>query len=66
VLCCDSATLVGFTKGKMRVIASACERNAGGRDVDAAIARHFAREFQVRHTLRAVSLHAGVSMCRIV
>ena len=44
----DSVTVAGFVVGKLRIISSACERNAGGRDIDVSIARHFAREFQVR------------------
>lgn len=54
VLFCDmghsafTATVVGFVKGKLRIVATACERNAGGRDLDAAIAKHIANEFQVQ------------------
>jgi heat shock protein 4 len=42
-----SVTIVGFVVGKLRVISTAFERNAGGRDIDVAIARHFARQFEV-------------------
>ena len=44
-----SVTIVGFVKGKLRIVATACERNAGGRDLDAAIAKHIAAEFAAKY-----------------
>jgi len=46
-----TVSIVGFVKGKLRIVATACERNAGGRDLDAAIARHIANEFQAKYRL---------------
>lgn len=59
VMFCDmghasfTVSVVGFVKGKLRIVATACERNTGGRDLDAAIARHIAAEFQAKYKLDA-------------
>lgn len=57
-------TIVGFVVGKLRIISTAYERNAGGRDIDVAIARHFAREFQVREV--ALAWYPGVPEVLVV
>jgi heat shock 70kDa protein 4 len=44
-----SVTIVGFVKGKLRIVSTASERNAGGRDVDAAIAKHIAEAFKAKY-----------------
>ena len=43
--------LVAFTKGKMSVLASAFDRNLGGRDVDHKILNHFAAQWQEKKKL---------------
>jgi heat shock protein 110kDa len=40
-------SVAAFTKGKVRIIASAYDRFLGGRDFDVALAEHFSDEFKV-------------------
>lgn len=42
-----------FTKGKLKMLASAWDQNVGGRDFDALLADHFAKEFQERYKINA-------------
>jgi heat shock protein 4 len=42
-----SVGIVEFYKGKLKVIATAYERNVGGRNFDHLIANYFANEFKV-------------------
>jgi len=49
--CCTQVCLVAFTKGKMQVLASAFDRNLGGRDVDMSILNHFAVQWKEKKKL---------------
>lgn len=40
-----TATIVQFSKGKLRVVASECDGEFGGRDIDQVLFDHFAAEF---------------------
>lgn len=44
-----SVSIAAFTKGKVRIIASAYDRFLGGRDFDIALASHFADEFKTKY-----------------
>jgi len=48
---CTQVCLVGFTKGKMSVLASAFDRNLGGRDVDMKILNFFAAQWKEKKKL---------------
>ena len=41
-----TVTIVDFVKGELKVRATACDRHFGGRNFDAAIVDHFAKEFK--------------------
>lgn len=47
----SQACIVAFTKSKMTVVASAFDRNLGGRDFDNAMLDHFAAEWQTKTKL---------------
>ncbi|CAK9019647.1 97 kDa heat shock protein (Heat shock protein 110) [Durusdinium trenchii] len=42
-------TIAAFVQGKLQIVASACDANLGGRDLDWALAKHFAAEFEAKH-----------------
>lgn len=45
-------SICAFTKGKLKMIASACDR-VGGRDIDRVLADHFAEEFRTKYKIDA-------------
>jgi len=49
--------VVAFTKSKMTVLASAFDRNLGGRDFDMAMLNHFAAEWKTKTGLEILSNH---------
>ena len=51
VCSCTQVCLVAFTKGKMQVLASAFDRNLGGRDIDMSILNHFAVQWKEKKKL---------------
>lgn len=54
---CTQVCLVAFTKSKMTVLASAFDRNLGGRDFDMAMLNHFAAEWKTKTGLDILSNH---------
>ena len=48
-----TVTIVAFVKGKLTVLATACDRNLGGRDFDMILAEHFAAEWKEKHKIDA-------------
>ncbi|KAH9839052.1 HSP70-domain-containing protein [Rhodofomes roseus] len=50
-----SCSVVAFSKGRLDVKATAYERNAGGRDIDHALVRHFAEEFKEKYKIDVLS-----------
>lgn len=45
-------SICAFTKGKLKMVASACDR-VGGRDIDRVLAEHFAQEFLTKYKIDA-------------
>jgi len=50
-----TVSIVSFVKGKLTVLATACDRHLGGRDFDMILAEHFAREWKEKHGIDAKS-----------
>jgi len=48
-----TVSIVAFVKGKLTVLATACERAFGGRDFDMILAEHFAAEWKTKHGIDA-------------
>merc|ERR1719387_2025077 len=48
-----SVSIVSFVKGKLKVLATACDRHLGGRDFDMILAEHFAAEWKEKHKIDA-------------
>ena len=48
-----TVTIVAFVKGKLTVLATACDRHLGGRDFDMILADHFAAEWKEKHKIDA-------------
>ena len=48
-----TVTIVSFVKGKLTVLATACDRHLGGRDFDMILADHFAAEWKEKHKIDA-------------
>ncbi|KAL6054964.1 Molecular chaperones HSP105/HSP110/SSE1, HSP70 superfamily [Balamuthia mandrillaris] len=46
-----SCSLVAYTKGKLKVVASAHDRSLGGRNFDRALLEHFCKEFSSKYKL---------------
>ena len=44
-----------FVKGKLTVLATACDRHLGGRDFDNILADHFAAEWKEKHKIDALT-----------
>ena len=44
-----TVSVVAFVTGRLEVLATACDRNLGGRDVDWALMNHFADEFKAKY-----------------
>jgi molecular chaperone DnaK (HSP70) len=40
-----------FNKGKLKVLATSCDPNVGGRDFDEALAHHFSEEFKTKYKI---------------
>jgi heat shock protein 4 len=50
-----TATIVAFAKGNLAIRSSQCDRHLGGRDIDYALVRHFATEFQGKYKIDVLS-----------
>jgi len=50
-----TVTIVAFVKGKLTVLATACDRQLGGRDFDMLLAKHFAAEWKQKHGIDALT-----------
>eukprot|EP00324_Dicrateria_rotunda_P004601 CAMPEP_0206162974 /NCGR_PEP_ID=MMETSP1474-20131121/11129_1 /ASSEMBLY_ACC=CAM_ASM_001110 /TAXON_ID=97495 /ORGANISM="Imantonia sp., Strain RCC918" /LENGTH=537 /DNA_ID=CAMNT_0053565377 /DNA_START=13 /DNA_END=1622 /DNA_ORIENTATION=- len=50
-----TVTIVGFIKGKLTVLATACDRKLGGRDFDMLLGRRFAAEWKEKHGIDALT-----------
>jgi len=50
-----SVTIVAFSKGRLDVKSTAYDRNLGGRDIDYALLKHFAAEFQSKYKIDVLS-----------
>jgi len=50
-----TVSIVSFVKGKLTVLATACDRHLGGRDFDMILAEHFAAEWKEKHKIDAKS-----------
>merc|ERR1719408_1074787 len=48
-----TVAVVSFVKGKLTVLATACDRHLGGRDFDMILANHFAAEWKEKHKIDA-------------
>merc|ERR1719230_2422373 len=48
-----TVSIVSFVKGKLTVLATACDRHFGGRDFDMILAEHFAAEWKEKHKIDA-------------
>ena len=48
-----TVSIVAFVKGKLTVLATACDRHVGGRDFDMILANHFAAEWKEKHKIDA-------------
>jgi len=48
-----TVSIVSFIKGKLTVLATACDRHLGGRDFDMILAEHFAAEWKEKHKIDA-------------
>merc|ERR1719482_2192544 len=48
-----TVSIVSFMKGKLTVLATACDRHVGGRDFDMILAEHFAAEWKEKHKIDA-------------
>ncbi|KAF8785641.1 heat shock protein 105 kDa-like [Argiope bruennichi] len=54
------ATACAFTKGKLKILGSAWNRNLGGRDFDNTLVRHFVEDFNQRYKLDILSNRRAV------
>lgn len=50
-----SVTVVAFSKGQFKVLATAYDHNLGGRDIDYALVQHFSKEFQTKYKIDILS-----------
>ncbi|GAA6056628.1 hypothetical protein JCM3770_006363 [Rhodotorula araucariae] len=50
-----SVSIVSFNKGQLVVRATAFDRNFGGRDLDLALVKHFAKEFETKYKIDVLS-----------
>lgn len=50
-----SVAVVALSKGQLTVKATAYDRNLGGRDIDYALVRHFAKEFKEKYKIDVLS-----------
>merc|ERR1719498_1321773 len=50
-----TVSIVSFVKGKLTVLATACDRHLGGRDFDMILAQHFAAEWKEKHKIDATT-----------
>ncbi|BGP42453.1 adenyl-nucleotide exchange factor sse1 [Rhodotorula kratochvilovae] len=50
-----SVSIVSFNKGQLVVRATAFDRNFGGRDLDLALVKHFAKEFETKYKIDVFS-----------
>ncbi|KAI0948941.1 hypothetical protein AcW1_008676 [Taiwanofungus camphoratus] len=50
-----SCAVVAFSKGQLTVKSTAYDRHAGGRDIDHALLRHFAEEFEEKYKIDVLS-----------
>lgn len=48
----SSVSIVEFVKGSLKILSEVSYRDLGGRDMDAAIARHFANIFEKQHNMQ--------------
>ena len=48
-----TVSIVGFVKGKLTVLSTACDRQLGGRDFDMLLAKRFAAEWKEKHGIDA-------------
>jgi heat shock protein 4 len=51
----STVSIVSYLKGKLTVLATACDRHLGGRDFDMLLAQHFAAEWKEKHKIDAHS-----------
>ena len=50
-----TVSVVSFVKGKLTVLATACDRHFGGREFDELISKHFAAEWKEKHKIDATT-----------
>lgn len=50
-----TVSIVGFIKGKLTVLSTACDRHLGGRDFDMLLAKRFAAEWKEKHGIDALT-----------
>lgn len=50
-----SVSVVAFSKGQLKVLSTAYDRNLGGRDIDYALVHHFATEFKTKYKIDVLS-----------
>ncbi|KAF7980383.1 hypothetical protein HWV62_38855 [Athelia sp. TMB] len=50
-----SVSVVAFSKGQLTVLATAFDRNLGGRDIDYALVQHFSEEFKGKYKIDVLS-----------
>jgi heat shock protein 4 len=57
--------VVSFSKGKLTVLGTACDRNLGGRDFDQAITDHYVKEFGAKYKMDVASNKKAVFRLRL-
>jgi heat shock 70kDa protein 4 len=50
-----AVSIVAFSKGQLKVLSTAYDRNLGGRDIDYALVHHFAAEFRTKYKIDVLS-----------
>ncbi|KAJ7586402.1 heat shock protein 70 family [Mycena floridula] len=55
-----SCSIVAFVKGQLTVLASAYDRNLGGRDIDWALLKHFSAEFGAKYKVDVMGIPKAV------
>lgn len=50
-----SVSIVAFSKGQLKILSTAYDRNLGGRDIDYALVQHFSEEFKGKYKIDVLS-----------
>merc|ERR1719316_1735379 len=60
-----TVSIVSFVKGKLTVLATACDRHVGGHDFDDILADHFAAEWKEKHKIDAKTSKKAMYRLRV-